>query len=209
MADEQRRNEEVGQPDLERALAVLRPAGSQIDRDNFLFLAGRASAEPVRPGSAFGRWVWPAATLVSSVAALVLSVLLVSRPQPAVTQGNSMTTRADQPRNSAVADVSAQSSSQRVAARRENDADLPSPAVGSIALPTADVTARALAGESNYPRLRSFVLAYGIDALPEPAPLPASASDSATDDEPRTQREMLRQTLKQRAANNPVTGSAG
>jgi hypothetical protein len=209
MADEQRGDEEVDQRDLERALAVLRPAGSQIDRDNFLFLAGRASAEPVRPGSTFGRWVWPAATLLSSVATIVLSVLLVSRPQPAVTRGNSMTTRADQPRNSAVADVSAQSSSQRVAATRENDADLPSPAVGSSALPTADVTARALAGESNYPRLRSFVLAYGIDALPEPAPLPRSASDSATDDEPRTQREMLRQTLKERAASRSSSGSAG
>jgi hypothetical protein len=75
--------------------------------------------------------------------------------------------------------------------------------------PTADETARALGGESNYPRLRSFVLAYGINALPEPAPIPRSASDSESNDEPRTQREMLRQLLNDRSASRTAADSAG
>jgi hypothetical protein len=194
MVDEQRDDQEVvDRRELERALAVLRPAGSQIDRDRFLFLAGQAS-DVGRPNSGFSRWVWPGATLISSVAAVVLSVLLVSRPEPGGSREDAITTNVARRPTSTVADAPVAMSGSMA---------------DPIAVPTADETARALAEQSNSPRLRSFVLAYGIDALPEPAPIPALPSDSATDDEPRTQRALLRQTLKERAANSPVTGSAG
>ncbi|HEV8000428.1 MAG TPA: hypothetical protein VGP63_11140 [Planctomycetaceae bacterium] len=197
MVDEQRDDQEVvDQRELERALAVLRPAGSQIDRDRFLFLAGQASAGGGQPNSGFSRWIWPGATLISSVAAVVLSVLLLSRPEPGRSGDNAIASHAHRRPAPTVADTPVAMSGSTT---------------DPIAVPTADETARALAEQSNSPRLRSFVLAYGINALPEPAPIPSSASDSdsATDDEPRTPRALLRQTLKQRAAKDPVTGSAG
>jgi hypothetical protein len=195
MVDDKHDDQEiVEQRELERALAVLRPAGSQIDRDRFLFLAGQASADGGQPNSGFRRWVWPGATLISSVAAVVLSVLLLSRPEPGRSGDDAIASHADRRPTPTVANT---------------PVTMAGLTADAIAVPTADETARALAEQSNSPRLRSFVLAYGINALPEPAPIPTSASDSATDDEPRTQRAMLRQTLKQRAAKNPVTGSAG
>src|SRR5580704_14851124 len=96
MVDENGNNKEVGeQRDLERALSLLKPAASQIDRDCFLFLAGQASVEPVRPGSVVGRWMWPSTTLLSSVAAVVLAVLLVTRPDPSARRAGSVDGNAD------------------------------------------------------------------------------------------------------------------
>jgi hypothetical protein len=207
MADEQHDDKEVvDQRDLERALTVLRPAGSQIDRDRFLFLAGRASAETVRPGLAFGRWVWPASTVLSSVAAVVLAVLLVARAQPASNRRESVAgdDRIPVPapsiseKTGATEQIAAsQFSSQPALGLGQIRSELHSPATEpSVVSPPADEVARALAAGSNSPRLRTFVLAYGIDALPEPAPIRQPASDSRAGDEPHTEREMLRQSLK-------------
>jgi hypothetical protein len=216
MVDEKHDGKEIGeQQELERLLSKLQPASSRIDRDRFLFLAGRASAETVRPGATFRRWVWPGATLLSSTAVVVLSVLLVSRPQPEGFRGDAKSADIGQPNPSRGIDVPSvtkhqgirQPSSEHVSATSNIDAGSRFAAVDSNAAPTADETARALAGDSNYPRLRSFVLAYGINALPEPAPIPQSASDSPVNNEPRTQREMLRQLLNDRAASR--TDSAG
>jgi len=210
MVDENRNNKEVGeQRDLERALSLLKPAASQIDRDCFLFLAGQASVEPVRPGSVVGRWMWPSTTLLSSVAAVVLAVLLVTRPDPSARRTDSVVGNADRMRVPAVTEATvatgqiaeAQFSSVQTSGPGQVGSEMRGVITdSSVAAPTADEVARALAAGSNYPRLRSFVLAYGIDALPEPAPIRSSASDSAAGDEPRTQREMLRQALKGRSA---------
>jgi len=43
--------------------------------------------------------------------------------------------------------------------------------------------------------VRTIVLAYGINALPEPAPVQASVI-GPNENEPRTQLEMLRQSRK-------------
>jgi hypothetical protein len=198
MADEERGNEEVAEHrDLERVLSQLRPAGSRIDRDRFLFLAGRASVETVGPATVFGRWVWPAATLVSSVAVAVLSVLLATRTESAGSRADSMHVQADRPHVSAVAEVSATPASQQVEAEPLSSPGEARSLAGfdPPAASTPPEAARELVAGSNYPRLRSFVLAYGVEALPEPAPIRPSAADSATDDEPRTQREMLRQLI--------------
>jgi hypothetical protein len=192
--------------ELERVLALLKPSASSIDRDSFLFLAGRASVEPVRPGGAFGQWMWPAATLLSSVAAVVLAVLLVTRPQPAAAPVDLETAKTapvalspsvvvQEP--SLVGESSAESSPALL------DRDV------AMAPPSRDEAARDLELGTNYPRLRSYVLAYGIDALPVPAPIRAQAPDSIWDDQPRTRRELLRSFLQDRAAVKTSTHSAG
>jgi hypothetical protein len=57
---------------LETALRDLAPAAAVLDRDALLFRAGQAAAPR--------RWFWPAATALSSTAAVVLAVLLACRP---------------------------------------------------------------------------------------------------------------------------------
>ena len=208
MADENGNNQDVADArELERALSLLRPAASRIDRDRFLFLAGRASAESVRPGAVLGRWMWPSTTVLSSVAAVVLAVLLVTRTDSAARRSDSVDT--DRMRVPAVTEATVatgqighdQFSSGQTSGPGQVGSEIHGLTIdSSVAAPTADEVARAMAAGSNYPRLRSFVLAYGIDALPEPAPIRRSVSDARADDEPSTERAMLRQALKGRSA---------
>jgi hypothetical protein len=189
MADQKHDDKEIGeQQELERALALLRPAASSLDRDRFLFLAGRASAE-VEPGAAIRRWMWPAATVVSSLATVVLLVLLVMRTGSEASRGERLEARAHEPAVPSVSPVAVESNLETHVAAAE---------IARLA-PTAEETSRVLAPESNYPRLRSFVLAYGIDALPEPAPIQISESSSRADREPATVRDLLLQSLKSRS----------
>jgi hypothetical protein len=194
MVEQNRDDKEIDeQQELERALSTLRPPASSIDRDRFLFLAGRASAEQVRPE--FGRWMWPAATALSSLAAVVLLVLLVTRTGPGANRAETLEARGLQPPVPAVANVAVKSAPEtHVETHLRSDEAIAPP------VPTADETARVVAAESNYPRLRSFVLAYGIDALPEPAPIQKSESRSQADEEPVTVKELLSRTLKNRSA---------
>jgi len=192
--------------ELERALALLKPSASSIDRDSFLFLAGRASVEPVRPGGPFAQWMWPAATLLSSVAAVVLSALLATRPQPAAAPLELPTAKTAPLASSpsvAVQEPSATGGSESDSSTAALDQEL------VMAPPSRDEAARELASGTNYSRLRSYVLAYGVDALPDPAPIRAQAPDSIWDDQPRTQRDLLRSFLQDRAAVKTSTHSAG
>jgi hypothetical protein len=192
MVNQNRDDKEIDeQQELERALSMLRPAASRIDRDCFLFLAGRASAEEVGPGATFARWMWPAATFSSSLAAVVLWVLLLTRTGPEANRMERLDARGQQPPVPSVSHVAVESAVET----RVRAAEAIAPPA-----PTAEETARVLAAESNYPRLRSFVLVYGIDALPEPAPIQKSESSSQADEEPITVRELLSQTLKSRSA---------
>ena len=189
MVDQDRDDQEINeQQELERALALLRPAASSLDRDRFLFLAGRASAE-VQPGAAVRRWVWPAATVVSSLCAVVLLVLLVMRTGPEANRGAGLEALRNEPPVPTLAPVAVESPVETHLAVAE---------VARLA-PTAEETSRALAPEANYHRLRSFVLAYGIDALPERAPMQKSNLSSQADQEPATVRDLLIQTLKSRS----------
>lgn len=196
MVDQNRDDKEIDeQQELERALSMLRPPASSIDRDRFLFLAGRASAEQVGPGAMFGRWMWPAATVLSSLAAAVLVVLLVTRTGPEANPAETLEARGLQPAVPSVADVGVKS-----AVKSALETYGPPAEAGAYPAPTVDETARAFAVESNYPRLRSFVLAYGIDALPEPAPIQKLEAKSQDDEEPVTVRDLLSRTLKNRSA---------
>ncbi len=73
MAAEEHLSEDAG--DFERALGTLNPCVRGVDRDQLMFLAGKMSVErsPALAGSA--RWLWPAATATSTIAAAVLGIL--------------------------------------------------------------------------------------------------------------------------------------
>src|SRR5215831_14138364 len=64
---------------LEISLAALVPVPGRIDRDQLLFRAGQASVRS-RP------WLWPAATALSAVVAVVLGTVLALRPAPATVE---------------------------------------------------------------------------------------------------------------------------
>lgn len=57
---------------LETQLRRLAPRESDIDRDQLMYRAGRDSVR--------GLWVWPVATAVSTLTAMVLGVLLSMQP---------------------------------------------------------------------------------------------------------------------------------
>lgn len=60
---------------IESALRELRPKADALDRAVLMYRAGRASARG---------WVWPAATLFSIAAAMVLGIALWMRPAQSV-----------------------------------------------------------------------------------------------------------------------------
>jgi len=67
---EERRDAEL--TEFEEGLATLVPKVIGVDRDQLLFLAGRQSVV----GLGRCRWVWPASTALSTLAAAVLAVML-------------------------------------------------------------------------------------------------------------------------------------
>ena len=62
---------------LESALRDLRPKPETLDRAALMYRAGRASARG---------WVWPAATALSTLAAIILGMAWWVRPEPAVVE---------------------------------------------------------------------------------------------------------------------------
>jgi hypothetical protein len=195
MVDEDRSNQEINdREELERALALLKPASSRIDRDNFLFLAGRASVEPIRPGGALRQWMWPAATLLSTLAALVLFALLITRPQSGWPVAQARQT--DAPEYVTVGKF-APAAPEKVSAGTVSEGRDAAVEGNLVQAVTSFGNDGEIAAASNYPRLRSLVLAYGIEALPEPTALPRPAGDSALA-EPRTERELFKLLSKSR-----------
>jgi hypothetical protein len=58
---------------LEASLRTLAPTPAAVDRDRLMYAAGRASAPRA--------WAWPLAAVTSTLAACVLGVLLLLRPE--------------------------------------------------------------------------------------------------------------------------------
>jgi hypothetical protein len=157
----------AGEREFAEALASVAPAASGVDRDGMMFAAGRAS---VRRG---GSGPWKLAVVVALVA---MGGMWVLRPTRTVTV-------------------------ERVV---EVPGVAPAPlAVVSAAMsftPEFDAVAEPAASEGElvpYLRLRRTVLAYGLDALPQPAtyssgslPSPALGHD-ALESLPRWQRRAL------------------
>jgi hypothetical protein len=135
---------------VQSALAALRVKPPSMDRDRMMFLAGRASAQPLSPlarragegpGVRAARWLWPLATTASLLAAVVLGGLLV-KSQTSQIVDRVVYVPVDRP----------------IELPGEHDAPL------------------AAADESPGPPLRSdylvlrrLVLTEGVDAMPQPA----------------------------------------
>jgi hypothetical protein len=197
---------------LEQALASLKPSRSQIDRDRFLFLAGKVAAEAERGPSRFTAWAWPASTFLSTGAALVLLMLLVWRA-PASSSGPAI----DRPPTFAGPIDSARSGSV-VASRRENsagkgpatvvvDAATSEPSLANV----ADLAADLDSGEPfNSLRLRYDRIASKASAVPEPARVSHGPLAPSPIELPRTQRDLLREFLNaDRLAQASLKNHAG
>jgi hypothetical protein len=61
---------------IERLLASLKPRESHVNRDRVMFLAGQASAKVGQRGRTWqcNRWIWPAATILSACAGLLIGL---------------------------------------------------------------------------------------------------------------------------------------
>ena len=203
MVEEDRSREEVDRPDeLARALGLLKPQASSIDRDCFLFLAGRAAAEADRSTSRFGKWAWPASTFLSTAAALVLLGVLVTRPAAMPT----------------VAGTQAPPSAAVVA--RVPDSPMAAPAANAVSpnsqTPSEEIadTGRTavhgwlaglgFAASSRPRRLQPYVLASRGTSLDETVTTEQPASPQSPIEEPRSQRELLEDFLKANAPAMPA-----
>jgi hypothetical protein len=194
MVDEDDFHEEVGQrEDLERALAALRPQASGIDRDRFLFLAGRAAAEAEHLPPRFSRWAWPASTLLSAGCALLLLGLLLARPaiapQVADPQAGTSGVVSSTPAGPAI--------SGRAADRGASDAAIPRGEIAAVD-PRRDlgwVARLGFAGVNHPLQLHSYVLASRTQ-FDESARAEHPATARLPIEEPRSQRELLEEFLK-------------
>lgn len=181
MADEERNAQDV--TELEAALASLSPRASRVDRDQLLYLAGRASAEQTSVGNLRRPWLWPAATAVSASAAVVLAVLLLARPEPRVVE---RIVYVPQPREAEGQQNQKTSHDQPAPLMADEHVD------SSPAVPATDPIWSVTDGRgTNYLRLRQMVLASGVDALPAPA-----FSGSNLAEPPASYREMSDRLLK-------------
>jgi hypothetical protein len=141
--------------ELERSLAGLCPSPGGFDRDRLMFQAGQAAAHGPR------RLLWPAATALATGLAVCFGVVVLLRPDPAVTL-------------------------RVVYVDREVPVEAPAPRPPeSPPAPDRDRSARpAAVANLSYWQLHELAVRHGIDALPEPAaptaagPMPVSPSTS-------------------------------
>jgi hypothetical protein len=153
---------------LQAALGRLAPAPDGVNIARLLFHAGQASV-PRR------NWAWPCATMASALLAAALGGVLLLRPAPAPVER--------------VITVYVQSPGPPTPRPEPSVADQPSAPSSERDTPTE--TGRRQ-GDADYLQLRREVLAKGVDALPPPAPWPATAPPDDADsllDMPRGSRE--------------------
>ncbi len=141
MAHEMRQPQEFDE--FERALAALRPRGSQANRERLMYQAGQASVVGTTAGGPIAvgvggpaGWAWPAMTAVMTLATVVLSVVVFMRPEPEIVR---QTVYVDRP--------------------------VPQRAFSSGVMPRATSDSEQVL-TSHYLITRRAVLLLGIDALP-------------------------------------------
>jgi hypothetical protein len=208
MADENKAGDEAGSVSgLEQALASLKPSRSQIDRDRFLYLAGKVAAEAEHRPSRFATWAWPASTFVSTAAAVVLLTLLVGRP--AATRSGAID------RSPTVAgSIDAASTKADVASRTDNSAanerSTEEFVTETSPSPLADVAALDSGTPLNSLRLRYGQLESKAELVTNPAPASRGPLALSPSEPAPTQREMLREFLKaDRLAQSALENRAG
>jgi hypothetical protein len=210
MVDQNEPGDEAGPViDLERALAGLKPSRSQIDRDRFLFLAGKTAAEAERRQTRFTAWAWPASTFFSTGAALVLLTLLLSR------SSTTSSREAMELRSASAQPIDSASARSLVASRNDN---LDNKAALALELETetsepslADVADLDSGAPFNSLRLRYGRVTSKGTAVAEPAPVSRGPLAPPPMEPPRTQRELLQEFLKadRRLAQASLENQAG
>ncbi|MBW3542071.1 MAG: hypothetical protein KY476_17515 [Planctomycetes bacterium] len=183
-----------------QSLRSLAPR-STLDRDRLIFLAGRASAvrsdplqrvenaqtvrRPREGGHYQRRWLWPAATVVSTVCAIVLGAMLASRhPSPIDERENRLADERPRPAGTAegpdVARVTPDV--ERVAPTPANNSSPPLPHVRETGGP--EHFRKLSAAPSNYLSLRDLVLSEGIDAWKSDRPDARAGSEMPSEPRP-------------------------
>lgn len=188
---------------LEQALAGLKPS-RQLDRDRFLFLAGRAAAEAERRPSRFTRWAWPASTFLSAGTALVLLTLLLARSAAPPSR-----TASDLP-STVVGPIDSPATRAVVASRNDDSANNRAATKEASEPSLADVVDLDEGAPFNSLRLRYDRLAAKGNAVAKPAPVRRGPLASFPIEAPRTQHDLLREFLKaDRLAQTSPENQAG
>ena len=135
---------------LEEALGTLEPQ-AQLSREAVFFRAGQVSMR--------GRWLWPASTIVSTAAAVVLGWFLWQQPEPSANERP--------PRVIIVEKIVPSPVEQHPTETPDRRPDL------MISTPTND------SDTTDYLRLRQEVMRWGVDVL-HPGPLQNSSGRPLT-----------------------------
>ena len=156
MAAKKRLSEELD--GFERALANLTPCAGGVDRDQLMFLAGRVSVEAAA-SSRRGARFWPAAAMISTMAAGVLAVLLTMEIQrvPQRTPPLAADQREPVEKPTLVEHVDQETGKSDVQ-QTPGTSDLQ-----ALALATSERLK-----QSSYMQLQQLALAHGVEALPLP-----------------------------------------
>lgn len=178
MVDDNRENVKA----VEETLESLAPKPSKIDRDRLMWLAGRASLESELQAR-HRSYLWPIVNCLSSVAAGMLLAFLVlpvtSSSTATVAQSELQTT--SQPSNEPLDPMP----------KVVDAPSLPAPRTAIFnSFPPS-----MLSDKSSYLELRSSVLAYGADALPDRLPTRFTRGSSESNTELPTQQNLLREML--------------
>lgn len=172
---------------FERALASLTPCARGVDRDQLMFLAGKMSAKqsPALAGSA--RWLWPAATIASTLAAAVLGILFAGQA------GREPVRESTDIVQELVSDDE-EAPSKDGADSLIDGADQDPPEPLSEADPDGQLADGRVA-QPDYLRLRRTALMDGVEALPLPA------HSASLDAEPPASYWQSTQRLRDERAN--------
>ncbi|MEX0938439.1 MAG: hypothetical protein WDZ59_11315 [Pirellulales bacterium] len=159
--------------ELERQLAALSPRASRLNRDQLMYLAGRAAAENDLGTGGVAAWVWPSATGVMTAVSVLLAMMLVLGNRSGVAMRDMPERGAQTVRDSSAA--SQDNAIAKVNSPRqspiESTAEPPAPPVaddlpdstlargGYLAFPSVR------ASEAGYIHLRNVALRMGTEAM--------------------------------------------
>jgi len=174
---------------VERALAALMPRASNLGRDRMMFLAGQASVQTSQQSSAFSRWAWPMATCVSTAAALMMATLLVTRSAPEADSKHASV------ENTATPDAPTKANPELPSNPGNDNRAAPDAWSSQPNRQSQALAAAKLSERPNYLQLRSYVLSFGLDDLPEGNRGESRQAFPPQDERPVTQRELLQDLL--------------
>lgn len=158
---------------IESALGELIPVSSRLDRDQLMFQAGALEAR----SASRGRRAWPSIAAMLAIALVSESLVLAVRPAPRIVDRIVVV---HEPAPAAPSLPAAVASLPGPAA----NAAIPSPSPVNVVTQSSStdeaLSDRTWGVASDHQRVQDLVLRFGLDALPERAPL-LSDSDGQVD----------------------------